>query len=205
MLIASRNRGFTIIELMIAIALFSVVLMLAMPSFTTMLQNAKLRAKAESILAGLQEARTEALKQNQTVEFLLMAEDPDPTNVAGFGANAAGPSWAVRVDAGGGAYSFVEGRSGLEGSGQADPAALYAQVSAANLPVTTTIRFDALGRSNVGVVNSTFDVKPAAPGECKADGGTKRCLRVVVTPGGRVRMCDPSVDGVANPGDTRAC
>lgn len=205
MLIASRSRGFTIIELMIAIALFSVVLMLAMPSFTTMLQNAKLRAKAESILAGLQEARTEALKQNQTVEFLLMAEDPDPTNVAGFGANAAGPSWAVRVDAGGGAYSFVEGRSGLEGSGQADPAALYAQVSAANLPVTTTIRFDALGRSNVGVVNSTFDVKPAAPGECKADGGTKRCLRVVVTPGGRVRMCDPSVDGVANPGDTRAC
>jgi type IV fimbrial biogenesis protein FimT len=215
MLIASRSRGFTIIELMIAIALFSVVLMLAMPSFTTMLQNAKLRAKAESILAGLQEARTEALKQNQTVEFLLMAEDPDPTNVAGFGANAAGPSWAVRVDAGGGAYSFVEGRSGLEGSGQADPAALYAQVSAANLPVTTTIRFDALGRSNVNAVTcpgaastvscATFDVKPAAPGECKADGGTKRCLRVVVTPGGRVRMCDPSVDGVANPGDTRAC
>jgi type IV fimbrial biogenesis protein FimT len=205
MLIAPRNRGFTIIELMIAVALFSVVLMLAIPSFTTMLQNAKLRAKAESILAGLQEARTEALKQNQTVEFLLMAEDPDPANVAGFGANTAGPNWGVRVDAGGGAFSFVEGHNGLEGTGQADPAALYAQITTANLPGTNTVRFDGLGRTNVGAVNTTFDVKPAAAGECKADGGTKRCLRVVVTPGGRVRMCDPSVDGVANPGDTRAC
>jgi hypothetical protein len=30
-------------------------------------------------------------------------------------------------------------------------------------------------------------------------------VQVVVTPGGRVRMCDPSVDAVANPNDTRAC
>jgi type IV fimbrial biogenesis protein FimT len=40
---------------------------------------------------------------------------------------------------------------------------------------------------------------------CKANGGDMRCLQIVVTPGGRVRMCDPSVDAVANPNDTRAC
>jgi type IV fimbrial biogenesis protein FimT len=203
MLIAHRRRGFTLIELMIGVALFAVVLTLAMPSFSVMLQNAKLRAKAESILAGLQEARTEALKRNQTVEFLLMADDPDPANVVVYTVNTTGPNWAVRVlDTAGVATDFVEGHSGLEGTGQSDPAALYARVTPANLPGTNTIRFDALGRSNVGVVNSTFDVKPAAPGACKADGGDMRCLRVVTTPGGRVRMCDPSVAG---PNDTRAC
>ena len=36
------------------------------------------------------------------------------------------------------------------------------------------------------------------PGPCRANGGDMRCLRVVVTPGGRVRMCDPSVPAAAN-------
>lgn len=204
MLIA-RSRGFTIIELMIGVALFAIVLMLALPTFSTMLQNARLRATAESILAGVQAARVEALKRNQAVEFLLMAEDPDPAGVASFVANATGPMWAVRVDEGAGAFTYVEGRTGLEGGGQADPAALYARITASNLPVAGTIRFDGLGRTNIGAVNTAFDVKPAAAGECKADGGNRRCLQIIVTPGGRVRMCDPSVDSVANPNDTRAC
>jgi len=208
MLIA-RSRGFTIIELIIGVALFAIVLMLALPTFSTMLQNARLRATADSILGGLQAARVEALKRNpppgQAVEFMLMAEDPDPAGVASFVANATGPMWAVRVDQGAGAFTYVEGRTGLEGGGQADPAALYAKVTASNLPVAGTIRFDGLGRTNIGAVNTAFDVKPSAPGACKADGGDRRCLRIVVTPGGRVRMCDPSVDGVADPNDTRAC
>jgi hypothetical protein len=32
-----------------------------------------------------------------------------------------------------------------------------------------------------------------------------RCLRVVVTASGRVRMCDPSVNPALSPNDTRAC
>jgi len=201
MLIA-RSRGFTLIELMIGIALFAIVLMLALPSFTTMLQNSKLRNASESILAGLQAARAEALKRNQTVEFMLTADPPD-TNFATFVANAIGPGWAVRVlDTASVPIDFVDAHSGLEGSGVADPAALYAQTTASNLPVAGTIRFDGLGRTNVGAVSTAFDVKPAAAGACKADGGDMRCLQVIVTPGGRVRMCDPSVAG---PDDTRAC
>lgn len=207
MLIA-RRRGFTLIELMIGIALFAIVLMLAFPSFRTMLHNAKLRATADSILAGVQAARVEALKQNQTVEFLLMAEDPIEADVASFVANGVGPMWAVRVDQGGGAFTFVEGRTGLEGSGQSDPAALHVQVAAAYPGGVSTIRFDSMGRApNLGAVNATFDVSNPVGGACKTAGGDEpmRCLRIVVTPGGRVRMCDPGVDGVANPNDTRAC
>jgi type IV fimbrial biogenesis protein FimT len=205
MLIA-RHRGFTILELMIGVALLGLLMMLAFPTFTTMMHNARLRAVAESILGGLQGARAEALKRNQTAEFLLMANDPEPADYAAFGANTTGPGWAVRMlDTAGVPIDFVEGRSGLEGSGQSDVAELYARISAANLPAGSAIRFDSLGRTNVGTVNAAFDVQPADATTCRANGGDRRCLRVVVTPGGRVRMCDPSVDPVANPNDTRIC
>jgi type IV fimbrial biogenesis protein FimT len=48
-----------------------------------------------------------------------------------------------------------------------------------------------------------FAVTNPAGGACKTAGGDEpmRCLNIVVTPGGRVRMCDPSVAGP----DTRAC
>jgi type IV fimbrial biogenesis protein FimT len=205
-MLSVRHRGFTLIELMIGVALLGLLMMLAFPTFTTMMHNARLRAVAESILSGLQGARAEALKRNQTAEFLLMADAPDEANFAAFAANTTGPGWAVRIlDAAGVPVDFVEARSGLEGSGQSDPAELYARVSAANLPAGGTIRFNSLGRTNVGTVNATFDVQPSDANLCRANNGPNRCLRVVVTPGGRVRMCDPSIDPVANPTDTRIC
>jgi len=38
---------------------------------------------------------------------------------------------------------------------------------------------------------------------CQTDGGPMRCLRVVVTGGGSIRMCDPT-PGIVAP-DPRAC
>jgi type IV fimbrial biogenesis protein FimT len=206
-MLTARPRGFTIIELMVGIALLALLLTLAMPSFTAMLQNARLRGVAESILAGVQAARSEALRRNQTVEFMLTASAvDDPDAYAALTANTTGPGWAVRaLDAAAAPIAFVEGRSGVEGGSSADPATQYARISVSNLPATNTLRFDALGRTNVGAANTEFNVTPADVNACKANGGDMRCLRVVVSPGGRVRMCDPSVDAVANPNDTRGC
>jgi type IV fimbrial biogenesis protein FimT len=206
MLIA-RSRGFTIVELMFGVALFAFVMMLALPSFTAMLNNSRLRDAGAAIMAGLQSTRSEALRRNQNVEFVLTADAVDDSTNPALTANTTGPNWAVRaLDTTATPIApLVEARSGLEGSNQTDPAALYARISAANLPATTTIRFDALGRSNVGATNATFDVTPADTNQCRANGGDLRCIRVVVTASGRVRMCDPSIDAVANPTDTRAC
>jgi type IV fimbrial biogenesis protein FimT len=206
-MLTARPRGFTLIELMFGIALFALLLVLAMPTFTAMVQNSRLRGATDSILAGLQIARSEALRRNQTVEFLLTADALDaPGDGSAITVNTAGPGWAIRaLDPAGLSIAFVEGRSGLEGSGTADPAAIYAKLSTASLPATNTIRFDGLGRSNVGVANATFDVTPSDASTCKASGGQMRCLRVVVTASGRVRMCDPSVNPALNPNDTRAC
>lgn len=66
-------RGLTLIELMITIAVLAVGLSLATPSFTLQISNYRVRAAAESMLNGLNYARTEAVRRNRPVSFTLSA------------------------------------------------------------------------------------------------------------------------------------
>jgi type IV fimbrial biogenesis protein FimT len=198
-------RGFTIIELMIGLVLLGVLVTLALPSFMQMLQNMKLRAGTEAISNGLDLARSQALRRNQPVEFVLTSDDPIEDNVGGPTVTTTGPHWMVRVNTGAG-FSFVQGHSGFEGSNQAAGTQVQIAAVVPSSPAALTagtVTFNPMGRAEL-TADATFDVSNPAGGACKTAGGDEpmRCLRVVVTPGGRVRMCDPAVT-VAT--DTRAC
>jgi type IV fimbrial biogenesis protein FimT len=206
-----RALGFSLIELMVGLTLLGILLMLALPSFSEMMQNRKLRTSAEAISAGLHAARSEALRLNRRVEFLLTDSDPDAGSVGGPNITTTGPNWMVRADMGGGAYSFIAGRSGREGQNQTDTSAMNVQFNAAiavdpmAAPAVTanTVTFTSVGRALLAA-NATFDITNPAGGACKTAGGDEpmRCLRVFVTPGGQVRMCDPAV---ADKSDSRSC
>ena len=60
-------RGFTLIELMVALAIAALLLLLGMPSFTTFLRNSEIRSTAESLVNGLRAASAEAARQNKRV------------------------------------------------------------------------------------------------------------------------------------------
>jgi type IV fimbrial biogenesis protein FimT len=206
-MLTPRTRGFTLIELMIGLVLLGVIVMLALPSFVSMVHNMRLRNSAESILTGLQTARSQALQRNGRVEFLLINEALDPSNVAGYTANTTGPGWAVRVRNPDLSYEFVEGRTVEEGSAQASGAPPAVAMAATNLPGGNVITFNAVGQADItaGTV-AHFDIThPLAASEdrfkCQPT-GEMRCLRVEVSPGGRVRMCDPAVTDAT---DTRYC
>lgn len=62
-------NGFTLIELMVTVAVLAIVIAVAIPSFTTLVNNNRLTAQANELLAGLILARTEAIKQNQSMVF----------------------------------------------------------------------------------------------------------------------------------------
>ena len=62
-----RLRGFTLIELMVTVALLAVILGLAVPSFRTALQNNRITAQANDFLTAFQLGRSEALKRNAPV------------------------------------------------------------------------------------------------------------------------------------------
>src|SRR5436190_5096275 len=62
-----RVRGFTLIELMITLAVIVVLLLIAVPSFQSFRQRAALRGGAEQAMSLWQQARFEAAKRNSYV------------------------------------------------------------------------------------------------------------------------------------------
>ena len=175
------QRGITLFEMMVAIAIIAVLTMFSMPMYRQWLQNSQLRARAESIAAGLQQARSEAVRLNATagVRFVMNGND-----------------WQVLNPSG----EVVQESVGADLSQNAAVAA----TPAAN----STITFGPLGQVMPAGVTVDFAVTHAqAAGadpsmKCVADGGDMHCLNVQVRGGGLVRMCDPSVKV---DGDPRKC
>lgn len=64
-------QGFTLIELMIAVAILAILTTISAPSFRELIANYRARTAAEGILNGLQLARTEAIHRNANTSFTL--------------------------------------------------------------------------------------------------------------------------------------
>ena len=198
----SRSAGFTIIELMIGLTVLGIVLMIGLPSLATWVQNTQIRTAAESMQSGLQLARAEALRRNTTVRFQLVS-----TLTSACALSVTGTSWVVsRADPTGACEQapteattpwIVQKKDGAEG--------------APNAVITATggssVIFNGIGRvvtSGVPAPISRVDVTNTRGGACKTAGADEpmRCLRVTVSTGGSVRMCDPAVTDVTDP---RSC
>lgn len=67
--LACRPRGFTLLELMFAIAIAAVIIAVGAPSFTEFRRNARLTSVANDFLAATQVARTEAIKRRTTLSI----------------------------------------------------------------------------------------------------------------------------------------
>ncbi|MDO9071737.1 MAG: GspH/FimT family pseudopilin [Rubrivivax sp.] len=67
------GRGFSLIELMVTVAVLAVGLSVAAPSLSTQIANYRLRSAAEAVLNGLNYARAEAVRRNSNVSFTLDA------------------------------------------------------------------------------------------------------------------------------------
>lgn len=184
-----RATGFTLIELMIAIAIAAILLALAMPSFRTFILNAQIRSATESMHAGLNLARTESLKRNARVSMWL---------VNGLSAtcarSATGTSWVVSVDNPANACSatssstaaprLVQSRAGRDGSESVTVTAVNAGGTAASC-----ITFNGFG----GVEPTcTGGDTPIARFTFASSDASTRALQISVV-GGSIRTCNPAI------------
>jgi len=171
----ARQRGFNIIEIAVAIAIVAILFTMGMPQYFTWLQNGQIRTAAEGVLVGLQFARAEAVSRNvpQGVRFSL-----------------AGNSWTVTVVSTG---EVLRSQSGAERT----PNAAVAATPAGSDSVT----FSGLGRVTLPANAVTVDVTNPTGGGCVAGAGDMRCLRILVSQNGAIRMCDPARPA----GDAQAC
>jgi type IV fimbrial biogenesis protein FimT len=199
-----KSRGLSLIEIMIALVITGLLLGLGIPAFNAFIANTKLRSAAEGLQTGLTMARAEALRRNQTVEFVMTNDEINPGTVGTLTPATNGIHWLVRTqDPISLVYELIEARSGYEGSGQSSSGMSTVQVNA----TTAVVAFRGLGGTRDLAATARFDVSNPQAGACHTNAvpSPVRCLRVQVSVGGQIRMCDPSVDPATNPGDTRLC
>ena len=182
---AARVRGFTLLELVVALTIMGMLLMLGMPSFTTFLRNSEVRSTAESISNGLRAARSEATRLNRPVSFTLAA-----------GTDA---SWAINI------FNPVTGfllQPPLQSYSRFEVGKSAQALASPNNALAVT--FNGLGRiispSPIVTPNlQQIDITSVIAGEA-------RTLRVFVDDLHGVRMCDPDPAlRLLMPPDARAC
>lgn len=65
----NRTKGFTLVELMIAIVILAILASIAAPSFVRLIASQRVRAAAFDLHGDLSFARSEAIKRNSNVTF----------------------------------------------------------------------------------------------------------------------------------------
>lgn len=204
-----EGKGFTLIELIVCVAILSVLLGLGMPAYKDWAARTKVRVAGESLLTGLVLARNQALQRNAQVHFYLTSDLTASCSLSGSGS-----SWVVSMDSPASgcnaapsdtaAPRIIQTRSGNEGASRVTVSALTPTNGAANRLIFTGLgrvfSTDSAGNSTnpITTINLSF---PDA-GTCQSAGGNVRCLRVQITTGGEARLCDPAV---SNANDPRIC
>lgn len=188
---ASRQRGISLVEILISFAIVAMVLAMAAPSSLTWIQNVQLRNAAESALGGIKMARLEALRRNTTVAFELM--------------DAGSTAWRVCFyDLVSQSCSAVQDPIASHSASEGSPNARFGVQTTftdfspldAGTGVPALVAFDSLGRvSSASPANiARLDARNPV-----LDPAVERRLSIVVGVAGQVTMCDPALVKATNP------
>ena len=178
MISTRQSRGFNLIELMIVVAVIAILTIAALPNLASWMQDSRTRSVGESLENGLRFAQGEAVRLNRITTFTLSSNG----------------NWAVNY-----VKTTADGSSAPSNPLQA----AYGNFGNVSISPTTALSFNSLGR--VGTAGSfsattgstTFSAVTGDTTYQITNSNGKRKLNVVVSPGGKVRLCDP--DRAFNP------
>jgi type IV fimbrial biogenesis protein FimT len=178
-----KSAGFSLTELMLAVAVLGTLMMVGLPSFQQMLRNYEVRVAAESVANGLQRARAEAVARNANVQ-LVLSVDAGPPEVYSWTVDYV--TKPVPTDPPIDTWTSFDGARHMSGVSLAEDLATPA----------TIITFNQLGQviANVPASPTLRQVNLSVP-------GASQSLRVIIGAGGNARVCDPNLPA----GNIRKC
>lgn len=215
------GRGFSLIELMIALAIMGLLIALGVPAFGNWIRDIKVRSAAESFTATLQQARAEAIRSNTTVFYQLT-----DSLTSSCGISPSGTNWVISLCPAAGKCDQGVNRSAQRKDYKCDAAAAdgtqlplilaksrlegneVAQIASTSANWQGSLCFSGLGRVNPsatlcsGTNNftaSSFKITNGTDSDCIDQGGKVRCMRVDISVGGEIRLCDPAVTDAKDP------
>lgn len=200
----SSQQGFSMAELLVSIAILVIVLGLGVPSFSSWISNTQVRSTAESLLAAIQLARGEAVRQNSRAQFMLTG---DTNGVAGWKVIAASSSvpgsfatadGATIAQTAGAAETGANARLGVSTAVQATSSCCATSVSAGTgmggSPPPGLV-FDAFGKiADDTSVTTVTRIDVTKVGDTGANDEEKnRRMVILISPFGVAKLCKPSL------------
>lgn len=180
-----RSRGFTLIELVITVALVALLLMAAVPAFSAWIAGAKVRSTAEVLQNGLRLAQSEAATRSRQVVFALTNATPALSATPAQN----GSNWYARV------LPLTDSSETADDDDYVGGGA-FATQAGVTVAGPALLCFNSLGRqvnnTSTGLGSDctapTSAVEPVVYTISKT--GADRSLKVQVYLGGKIRMCD---------------
>jgi type IV fimbrial biogenesis protein FimT len=164
-------RGFSVLEVIVVVAIIGLLLSLGVPSFFTYTQNMQIRSAAEQVTSGLQIAKNEAIRRNALIQMSIDT----------------GTAWTI---------SDTNGNVLQTRANEGTP-----NVTKAILPTGTNIvTFNGMGRIASANDDGTVPMTQVdLDNPMISNVADRRKLRIVIPVGGAVRMCDPAVSATTDP------
>ncbi len=184
-----KQRGFTLIEVIIAVVIAAFLVAAALPSAATWIRNTRIRTAAEAISNGLQQARNEAVRRNQPVGFYMVSDSDAISMSDACALSSSSSGWVVAL-------------ASPEGKCATDRSTFIALRAAGNTGVTVAAVDGTSTASSSIAFNGYGQVSGAASISCVRIGSgdaSARALNVAVGAGGQIRMCDPAVTDANDP------
>jgi len=185
--------GFTLIEMVVTMTIFSILAALTVPTMKLWIMNSKVRAAADSLQNGLRQAQAESLRRSRQVVFALTNSTTPSSGT--FTAAANGSYWAV---------AFIPAMTdGTETATFVESGELGATNGNVHVTGPAEICFNSVGRlvtnTNTGVAGGTCAVPTATTTGTPPRwvyqvqlSGADHSMQVEVSLGGQVHMCDPT-------------
>jgi len=201
-----RQRGFTLIEMAITMAIFGILLAAALPSISEWMDNTRIRNTAETLQNGIQIARNEAVRRNQPVSFYLVSSDTPQAMSANCTRSSTSGAWIVSLSDPTGQCDqppsdvnspmVVVGRPSGDGATRVSIAAVDANGTGA-----TALTFNGFGRVAANADGSQSIRQITVTG---LDANTHyRNIAIQISQQGMVRTCEPDIAATSD--DPRKC